>query len=315
MQSTEMQFKEVIIEMSHNCNISCQMCGFGFRYNPIKNEKFMTAGNFRKCVDMFANRTSVLRLNGRGESTIHPDFVELIKWAHDKYPSLQLSIFTNASFGNASIIEVLMACNALVFISFDSVDKNVLEKIRFGCKYEKVIENINALKNYKNRPFLVATLQYDNICEIEALGRFAYENNCSLIFNVIRSDDETMLTNFFDYVKSHSETISKAFDNVAALFEKSDLQCLIPDQIGGIPIDSHGQTSTHGSMLHCPAIDNELCVLYDGTVTPCNMFNPYEYGNLFEIGLNGIMSGIRRANFKKLYKKHYYCKNCANLGV
>ena len=315
MQSSEMQFKEVIIEMSHNCNISCQMCGFGFRYNPVKNEKYMSADNFRKCVDMFADKTSILRLNGRGESTIHPDFVELIRWVHDKYPSLQLSIFTNASFANASIIEALIDCNTLIFISFDSVTKNVFEKIRYGCKYEKIIGNINALKQYKNRPFLIATLQRDNIDEIEALGRFAFENNCSMIYNAVRSDDETTLAGFFDYVQTNASDISESFDIVSALFEQSDLQCLIPNQIGGIPISSHGQTATHGTMSQCPAIDNELCVLYDGTVTPCNMFNPYVYGNLFEMELDEILSGIRRSNFKKLYKKHYYCKNCANLGV
>ena len=103
MQNSQMQFKEVIVEMSHNCNISCQMCGFGFRYNPVKKEKFMSADNFCKIVDIFANNTSVLRLNGRGESTIHPDFTELLNWTHKKYPLLQLSIFTNASVSNESI--------------------------------------------------------------------------------------------------------------------------------------------------------------------------------------------------------------------
>lgn len=310
-----MQFKEVIIEMSHNCNISCQMCGFGFRYNPVRKEKYMSADNFRRCVDIFADKTSVLRLNGRGESTIHPDFIELLRWTHEKYPSLQLSIFTNASFSNPAIMETLMACNTLIFISFDSVDRNTLEKIRYGCKYENIIENIKALQGYQNRPFLIATLQQDNIGEIEALGQFAFENNCSIIYNAVRSDDETALAGFFNYVQTNSLNISKAFDKVASLFEKSDLQCLIPDQIGGISIGSHGQTVTHGTMSHCPAIDNELCILYDGTVTPCNMFNPYVYGNLFDAELDEVLSGIRHSNFRKLYKKHYYCKNCANLGV
>lgn len=315
MQNSQMQFKEVIVEMSHNCNISCQMCGFGFRYNPVKKKKFMSADNFCKIVDIFANNTSVLRLNGRGESTIHPDFTELLNWTHKKYPLLQLSIFTNASVSNESIINTLISCNVLTFISFDSVRKNILEKIRYGCKYETVIENISRLKNHKTRPFLIATLQKDNIDEIEDIGKFAFENNCSIIFNTIRSDDETTLSSFFNYVNENTGKISNAFDNTYALFEHSGLQCLIPDQIGGIAIHSQCRTTTHGSMMHCPAIDNELCILYDGTVTPCNMFNPYVYGNIFETKLDDIFFGKKRSNLKKLYKQHYYCKNCANLGV
>lgn len=315
MQSSKMQFKEVIIEMSHNCNISCQMCGFGFRSNPVQNSKYMSPEKFRMLVDIFAERTTVLRLNGRGESTIHPNFTELLEWTHEKYPSLKLSIFTNASFENESVINTLINCNVLTFISFDSTNKNTLEKIRYGCKYEKIIANINKLKKHQTRPFLITTLQKDNIDEIEDLGQFALENQCSIIFNSVRSDDDTVLSDYYNYIRANEEKISNAFNNVATIYDGSGLQCLIPDQIGGIKINSNRQTITHGSLQHCPAIDNELCILYDGTVTPCNMFNPYAYGNLFESELDEILSNLRHSNFKKLYKQHYYCKNCANLGV
>jgi MoaA/NifB/PqqE/SkfB family radical SAM enzyme len=315
MQSAEMQFKEVMLEMSHNCNISCQMCGFGFRYNPVNKEKFMPADNFRRYVDMFAGKTSVLRLNGRGESTIHPNFKELLLWTHRKYPTLQLSLFTNASFNDPALIEVLIACNVLVFVSFDSTKKELLEKIRFGCRYEQVVSNIDRLREHKTRPFIICTLQMDNIEEIEALGHFAFEKNCSIIYNSIRSDDESTIADYHDYIRNHVDEVAASFNHIAELYTDSGLQCLIPDQIGGITINSKGKTTTHGTMSHCPAINNELCILFDGTVTPCNMFNPYVYGNLSTSTLEEILLGAKYANFKKLYKVHYYCKNCANLGV
>ena len=315
MQSTEMQFKEVMLEMSHNCNISCQMCGFGFRYNPVSKEKFMPAENYRRYVDMFAGKTSVLRLNGRGESTIHPNFKELLEWTHAKYPALQLSLFTNASFNDPALIAELIACNVLIFVSFDSTKKDSLEKIRFGCRYEQVLDNIDQLKVHQTRPFIICTLQMDNIEEIEALGRFAFEKNCSIIYNSVRSDDESTIADYHDYVRTHLENVAAAFNRIAELYAGSGLQCLIPDQIGGIAINSKGNTTTHGSMGHCPAIDNELCILYDGNVTPCNMFNPYVYGNLSKSTLDEILSSVKYTNFKTLYKVHYSCKNCANLGV
>ena len=310
-----MQFKEVMIEMSHNCNISCQMCGFGFRYNPVKREKFMEANSYRKYVDMFAEKTERLRLNGRGESTIHPNFKELLEWTHGKYPSLQLSLFTNASFNNPTLVDALIACNVLAFVSFDSTKKELFEKIRFGCRYESVIANIDGLKTLPIRPFIIATLQLDNIGEIEELGRFAFEKNCSIIYNSVRSDNENTIVGYHNYVTNNVDAIVESFNTVSELYEDSDLQCLIPDQIGGIAINSKNNTMTHGSMRHCPALENELCILYDGTVTPCNMFNPYKYGNLSEDTLDNILTDVKYTNFKKLYKEHYYCKNCANLGI
>ena len=315
MQSLEMQFKEVIIEMSHNCNLSCQMCGFGFRPNPTKKEKFISDESFRKYVDILAPHTTTLRLNGRGESIIHPHFTDLLEWTHNKYPELRLNLFTNASLKKDGLISTLVRCNVQIFISFDSVCKSILEKIRYGCNYETVVNNIKGFDQSPIRPFLIATLQDDNITEIEPLARFALDNQCSMIYNTVRSDDENSVSHFHKYVGDNIESISNAFDKAARLFEDTGLQCLIPDQIGGIAIKSGYASKSHGTMSHCPAIDNELCVLYDGTVTPCNMFNPYTYGNLSEMTLPELLSDIKYANFKRLYKKHYYCKNCANLGV
>ena len=117
MQSSEMQFKEVIIEMSHNCNLSCQMCGFGFKHNPVKREKYISDDTFKRFVDILAPTTKILRLNGRGESTIHPHFTELLEWTHNKYPNLCINLFTNASFKNEMLIASLIKSNVQIFIS------------------------------------------------------------------------------------------------------------------------------------------------------------------------------------------------------
>ena len=45
-----MQFKEIILEISHNCNLSCIMCGFGYKLNPPTSDKFMKKENVWKLV-------------------------------------------------------------------------------------------------------------------------------------------------------------------------------------------------------------------------------------------------------------------------
>ena len=67
-------------------------------------------------------------------------------------------------------------------------------------------------------------------------------------------------------------------------------------------------------MAACPAIERELCVLHDGTVTPCNMFNPYEYGSILEDSVEELRAGESFRWFQSNHKSHYYCRNCACLG-
>jgi len=90
---------------------------------------------------------------------------------------------------------------------------------------------------------------------------------------------------------------------------------LYPDQLAGIQLKVTKPTQTHGTMQNCPALEKELCIFYDGTTTPCNMFNPYVYGNIFKQTLEEIWQSPERNKFLTSHKSHYYCQNCANLGI
>jgi MoaA/NifB/PqqE/SkfB family radical SAM enzyme len=163
----------------------------------------------------------------------------------------------------------------------------------------------------------VITLQEQNVDEICAMGEFALSNKCSIIYNVVRSDEIKYIQGFIDKVNLQKEKIASDFLYIQGLFKQTEpsLQCLIPDQMAGVSLPFCIGQTTHGSMQICPAIKKELCILYDGTVTPCNMFNPYEYGTLKENSLEEILTSKKCLDFKKNYKKCSYCRNCANLGV
>ena len=271
-----MQFEEVIIEVGHNCNLACTMCGFGKESNPFNSKKFMSVSMFKKTVDMIAPITRTIRLNGRGESTIHPDFLKMLNWVHHKYPECNLNLFSNMSAVSPSLLQALIECNVQLFISLDSTKKEVLESIRRGANFDKILRNISNLRTAPKRPFIVITLQEQNIDEICAMGEFALSNRCSIIYNVVRSDEIKYIQGFIDKVNLQREKIARDFLYIDSLFKQNEpsLQCLIPDQMAGIPLPLHIGPTTHGSMQKCPAIEKELCILYDGTVTPCNMFNP-----------------------------------------
>lgn len=306
-------FEEVIVELSYNCNLSCTMCGFGKDVNPFAKDKFLSFDNYKAILNQLGDKTQTIRLNGRGESIIHPEFDQILGYTKEKYPEIGINLFSNLSFSSDRILQALIESETQLFISMDSSDGAELIEIRKGAKFHFIETNLVKLKGLKNRPFIVFTIQEVNTHRIYDIAEYAFQHNCHILYNTIRRDEG--VEEFEKIVKESKNQIIEQFNGANLLFEDSVLQCLYPDQLAGIKLNVNKPTQTHGTMSNCPALEKELCIQYDGTVTPCNMFNPYVYGNIFDQSLEEIWNGKERANFLRSYKNHYYCQNCANLGM
>jgi len=289
------------------------MCGFGRDVNPFNKNKFLSFDNYKTILHQIGNKTRTVRLNGRGESTIHPKFIEIVNYTKQNFSQLNINLFSNFSFNNQKIIDALIATGIQLFISIDSPNANEMSAIRKGANFRFIENNIKLLKGLYNRPFIVFTMQETNMHRIFEMAQFAFENNCQILYNTIRRDNG--IETFIEAVKLNYSSITTQFEQIRQLYGNSKLQYLYPDQLAGVGLQTEKLTKTHGTMKQCPALDKELCILYDGTVTPCNMFNPYTYGNVFSQSLNEILEGEERNLFLRSHKRYYYCQNCANLGV
>jgi len=308
-----MDFEEIIIELSYNCNLSCSMCGFGKDVNPYSKSKFITFENYKTILNQIGDNTRTIRLNGRGESTIHPDFIKILDYTKEHYPNVNVNLFSNFSFNNKQIVSALISNKVQLFISMDSPYAEELTAIRKGANFQFIEKNIKQLSELPNRPFIIFTIQEANIHRIYDIGKYAFDNDCQILYNTIRRDEGIEI--FVEKVNENNRNISEQFQKVTELYSNSTLQCLYPDQLAGIQLRVSKSTQTHGTMKICPALNKELCIFYDGIVTPCNMFNPYEYGNIFENSITEIWKSKERTVFLGSHKNHYYCQNCANLGM
>lgn len=295
----------LILELSQNCNLNCIMCGFGGK--PISSFRFMSEELIQTIIKQgdFLSDLHEIRLNGRGESTLHPGFIKIVEYLSELFPKARLTLFTNLMFQDEKILDNLLENNVNLFVSIDSPKKENLEFIRKGTRFDLLMRRIKMLKG----GFLVFTLQDCNVNEITDIGRFSKEQGLGLIINVVRTDDKEYEKNFLNTLCNKWEDILKQLSSLHALIPKKEL--LIPDQIWGRKIPEHiATTISCGTLKICPNLLSEMMIASDGNVFPCNMFNPETYGSIHEVFLEKLWVSIKRLSLIDSYKEHYYCRNC-----
>ena len=313
MQGVEVQsvieLNELIFELSYNCNFACEMCGFGGRV--VNDEYFMSLARLKQIAAGLRVKPKAVRLNGRGESTIHSEFIEIMRYVRGQYPHSLINLFTNLS-ADSMVIDEIVRARVQLFISMDSPDMGRLKSIRRGLVEKTFLRNIEKLATAVVRPFIIFTLQELNFEDIVPIAQFAAEHNFHLLINTVRRDKG--IESFQQLVRDRRDFLSEQFAEAEQIFINSELMFLAPDQVQGVKVREPKDTVSYGSLKQCPAIDGEVCILYDGTVTPCNMFNPYSYGNIREKSLIELRNSEEFRWFRKNHRQLDYCRNCACLG-
>ncbi|MGG7073561.1 radical SAM protein [Campylobacter sp. 9BO] len=139
----------VDIELASLCNLKCPMCyTISQEFKKRVNAKFMDFELFKKIVDEISNDVPAIRLSLRGESTLHPKFIECIRYAKNKGIK-EISFLTNGSrLDRENFIKIMQAGATWITISFDGL-REEYERVRKPLKYEDTLQNIKNIKNIK----------------------------------------------------------------------------------------------------------------------------------------------------------------------
>ncbi len=139
----------VDIELASVCNLKCPMCyTISDEFKQKVNAKLMDFDLFKKIVDEIAGDVPAIRLSLRGESTLHPMFIECIQYAKDKGIN-EISFLTNGSkLDRENFIKMMDAGASWITVSFDGLGEEY-EKIRKPLKYEETLAKIKEIKEIK----------------------------------------------------------------------------------------------------------------------------------------------------------------------
>ena len=136
----------ICVEITNHCNMACQMCNLR---NTERKFGYMNLNLFKEIVKQSASlKPTTFHLNFEGESFMHPQikqFLELSAATNSKHRQL----FTNGMLVKPHL-ETIARCLTMIVFSLDGVDE-ANDRIRLGCKYDVVMENIEALKEVRDQ--------------------------------------------------------------------------------------------------------------------------------------------------------------------
>ena len=137
-------------QISDVCNMKCPFCYRGQEGYVPDADKFMDFELFKKAVDEVAHKVPSIRFNSSGESVLHPQFLEMIKYAKDR-GAVEVSFITNSKAITPELFEkMLLAGVDWITVSVDGLYEDY-DKNRYPLKFEETYQRLKEMKQIKER--------------------------------------------------------------------------------------------------------------------------------------------------------------------
>lgn len=135
----------VDIELASVCNLKCPMCyTISSEFKQKVNAKFMDYSLYTKIIDEIAGHVPAIRLSLRGESFLHKNIVECIRYAKDKGIGEVSSLSNGARLTGDFLHECIDAGIDWLTVSVDGVGETY-EKIRKPIKFDEILSYIKEI--------------------------------------------------------------------------------------------------------------------------------------------------------------------------
>jgi len=284
------------IEVSTFCNLQCTECPSGLRKftRPTGriNQYF-----FNQIIDQVKDHLVYLTLYFQGEPYMHPQFLNLVRYAHEK--GIYTATSTNGHFlTTENAIETIESGLDRIIVSLDGLDQETYATYRVNGDVEKVKTGLRNLVNAKKEkqsksPYII--LQFivfgHNKHQIESVKAFGKEVGV-------------------DEVQIKSAQIYN--------FDKED-KSLIDDN----KYSRYGRTEDGGWQIRsklpnrCWRLWSACVMTWDGIIVPCCFDKDADHrlGNVNDESFNQIWKGESYKHFRnKVFtnrKQIEICRNCS----
>jgi radical SAM protein with 4Fe4S-binding SPASM domain len=149
----------VDLELASMCNLRCPMCHTLYIEHPSYEafekqdmSRFMSMETFARAIDEGVGYQdfSAIKLNFRGESTLHPKIDEFIRYAKER-GVLDILLNSNGNYPPELNGRLVEAGLSEISFSLDALSPEIYKKIRIGGDFFLAMSNVMAMLKYKDR--------------------------------------------------------------------------------------------------------------------------------------------------------------------
>lgn len=237
----------VDLELADICNLKCPMCPTTTdEFKDKRRKGLMDVNLAKKIIDEIAGKVFALRLSWIGESTLHPQFIELIEYAKERGIQ-EVAFLTNGFKLDLDYFKKLVDAGAdWITISIDGIG-DMYSKIRKPLVFEDIYQKLKDIKQYKDENNLIKP-----VIKIQAIWPSIKEDP-SLYYNMIAPYVDLVAYNpLIDYLHQDDDIVY--VDNFAC-----------PQHYQRVVIASNGQASMCSSddFVDHPIGDANTQSIYD----------------------------------------------------
>ena len=287
----------VSFEPTTSCNLRCPECPSGLR-EFTRPTGMLQKDFFRQTIDEIHKELLYLIFYFQGEPFLNKDFLEMVKYAHDK--GIYTATSTNAHYlTDENAKKTVESGLDRLIISIDGTTQDVYQQYRVGGKLDKVLEGAKNIVKWKKElksktPFILFQFLVvkPNEHQIEAVKQLGKE---------IGVDQVRFKT-------------AQVYD-----FENDPHQ-LIPtsDKYSRYRIGKDGKMQSKSGMgNHCWKLWHQNVITWDGLVVPCCFDKDamHQLGNLKMQSFKAVWNNDNYRQFRKELmtsrKNIDICANCS----
>lgn len=271
-----MKFKRIYIEITNQCNLTCDFCATSNR-----PKRTMSVDEFNRICEQIRFFADFIYLHVQGEPLLHPQLDEILQIANNY--DLKVQLVTNGTLIEKRF-DLLLDSPAIRQISISLQSMQTIGYLEDPLKREMLLNQLSELAKL-GKIVQVRLWNYDEQVFTDGI------NKCLLFFGI---RFEELMIEKKRYLTNHKN-----------IYFSLDKPFKWPSDPGDIT-----------SLGSCQGANTMLAILSDGTLVPCCLDHQgaIELGNVLETPFASLIEGNRLLSIQRGFKQNKivesFCQRC-----
>lgn len=265
--------RRLVLELTNACNLNCIMCG----RNAVDFKPTIFKLEWLRKFESILNQVEEVSLFGWGEPTVHPQFVEILKYL-DKF-NVRKYFCTNGMKLDKLKDDIFNYNVDIIAVSVDGSTSSTNDKIRRGSDLLKISNSLKEIVDEKkrrgiNKPYInfVFCAMDSNLDELPGLVRLAADIGIEEVKAVYLTAFDDNLSK--EVLWNKQEKVREIFNETVKLGDELSVKVKLPHIQG----EDEAKDKYH---KNCYVGWRDLFLGSDGFVRPC-MSTPIKFFSIDE---------------------------------